>query len=52
MWLFDIPLPDGKDTAGLGKARLLLNTANSLLEDGGDFGGSGLRVGGVALGGS
>jgi hypothetical protein len=32
-------LPDGENTASLGKVGLLLNTTDSLLQDGGDFGG-------------
>lgn len=30
-------IPDGEDTAGLSETRLLLDTANSLLEDGRDL---------------
>ena len=41
-------IPDGEDTAGLGEAGLLLDTANALLEDGGDLGGGSLSVGGIA----
>jgi hypothetical protein len=42
-----VNVPDGQDTAGLGEASLLLNTADPLLEDGGYLGRGGLRVGGV-----
>ena len=35
-------VPDGKDTAGLGETRLLLDTTDSLLEDGRDLSGGGL----------
>lgn len=41
-------IPDSEDTSGLGEARLFLNTTDSLLEDGGDLGGGGLGVGGIA----
>ena len=43
----DDDIPDGQDTAGLGEASLLLDTADSLLEDRGDlsWGGLGLSVG-------
>ena len=44
-------VPDGKDTAGLGETRLLLDTADSLLEDGRDLSGGGL-VGVATDGGS
>lgn len=37
-----VDIPDGKDTAGLGETRLLLNTTDSLLKDGRDLGGGGL----------
>lgn len=40
-------VPNGKDTAGLSKASLLLNTADSLLKDRGDLGGRGLGLGGI-----
>ena len=42
-----VDIPDGQDTAGLGEASLLLDTADSLLEDRGDlsWGGLGLSVG-------
>lgn len=42
-----VDIPDGKDTTGLGETSLLLNTADSLLEDRGDlsWGGLGLSVG-------
>lgn len=40
-------IPDGKDTASLGQASLLLHTADPLLEDGGDLGGRGLCIGGI-----
>lgn len=38
-------VPDGEDTAGLGEVGLLMDTTDSLLEDGRDLGGSGLGVG-------
>lgn len=41
-------VPDGEDTAGLGKAGLLLNTADSLLENRRDLGRGSLCVGGIA----
>lgn len=41
-------VPDGEDTAGLGEAGLLLHTADPLLEDGGNLGGSSLGVGSIA----
>jgi hypothetical protein len=40
-------VPNGKHTSGLGEAVLLLDTADPLLQDGGDLGGGGLRIGGV-----
>jgi hypothetical protein len=40
-------VPDREDTTGLSKASFLLNTADSLLQDGGDLGGSGLGLRGV-----
>lgn len=42
-----VDIPDGQDTAGLGEASLLLDTADSLLEDRGDlsWGGLGLSIG-------
>lgn len=43
-------IPDGEDAASLGKASLLLDTADPLLEDGRDLGGRRLRVGGVGAG--
>lgn len=43
-------IPNGKDAASLGQARLLLDTANSLFEDGGDLSRRGLGVGGVGPG--
>ena len=42
------PVPDGEDAAGLGEAGLLLDTANPLLEDGGDLSRGGLGVSGIA----
>lgn len=41
-------VPDGKDTSSLGKAGLLLDTADPLLQDGGDLGGGGLSIGSIA----
>ena len=41
-------VPDGEDATGLGKARLLLYTADPLLQDGGYLGRGSLRIGGVA----
>ena len=38
-------VPDGEDAAGLSEVGLLLDTTDSLLEDGRDLGGSGLGVG-------
>jgi len=46
----ELHIPDGKDAASLSEARLLLDTANSLLENGGDLGRRGLGVGGVGSG--
>ena len=43
-------VPDGEDATGLGKARLLLDTANPLLQDGGHLGWGSLRIGGVGPG--
>lgn len=37
-----VDVPDGEDTAGLGETGLLLDTADSLLEDGRDLSGGGL----------
>lgn len=37
-----VDVPDGKDTAGLGETRLLLDTTDSLLKDGRDLSGGGL----------
>ena len=45
-------VPDGEDTAGLGEASLLLDTADSLLEDGGDLSRGGLGVGGIGADGA
>lgn len=39
-----IDIPDGEDTASLGQVGLLRDTADSLLEDGGDLGGRGLGL--------
>ena len=41
---------DGQDTSSLGEAVLLLDTADPLLQDGGNLGGGGLRFGGVGSG--
>lgn len=38
---------DGQDTSSLGEAVLLLDTADPLLQNGGNLGGGGLRIGGV-----
>lgn len=43
-------VPDRKDAAGLGKASLLLDAADSLLENGRHLGRRGLRVGGICAG--
>lgn len=40
-------VPDGKDTSSLSKTSFLLNTTDSLLQDGGDLGGRGLGLGSV-----
>jgi hypothetical protein len=48
----NIHVPDGKDTASLSETGLLLDTSNSLLEDGRDLSGSSLGVGGVGSDGS
>lgn len=40
-----VDIPDGQDTAGLGEASLLLDTADSLLEDRGDLSWGGLSLG-------
>ena len=37
-----VDIPDGEDTAGLGETGLLLDTADSLLENGRDLSGGGL----------
>lgn len=37
-----VDIPDGKDTAGLGETRLLLDTTDSLLENGRDLSRGGL----------
>ena len=44
-----IDIPDGQDTAGLGEASLLLDTADSLLEDRGDLSWGGLGLSGRQL---
>lgn len=49
-WTTGSDIPDGENAASLGKASLLLDTADPLLEDGRDLGGRGLRVGGVGAG--
>ena len=41
-------IPDGKDTAGLGEVRLLLNTTDPLFEDGRYLGRGGLVGGSIA----
>lgn len=41
-------IPDGENTSSLGKAVLLLHATDPLLENGGDLGGSGLRIGSIA----
>lgn len=46
----EIHIPDGKDTASLSETGLLLDTANSLLEDRRNLGGRSLGVGGVGSG--
>lgn len=46
-WGQQSDLPDGKDTTSLGETSLLLDTTNSLLEDGGDLSGSWLGLSGV-----
>jgi hypothetical protein len=43
----ELHIPDRKNTASLGKARLLLDTTDALLQNGGDLGRGGLGVGGV-----
>lgn len=43
-----INAPDGENTSSLGEAGFLLNASDSLFEDGGDFGGGGLRISSVA----
>jgi hypothetical protein len=40
-------VPNRQDTTSLGETRLFLNTTDSLFENGGNLGGSGLRIGGV-----
>lgn len=40
-------IPDGKDTSSLSETRLLLNTTDSLLKDGGNLSGGGLGLSGV-----
>ena len=47
----EIHIPDGKNTTSLSEVGLLLDTTNSLLEDGRDLGGSSLGIGGVESGG-
>lgn len=55
-WSISLPtslysVPDREHTASLGQAGLLSDTADSLLEDGRDFGRGGLALGGIcALG--
>jgi hypothetical protein len=44
-------VPDRQDTASLGEAGLFLDTSYAGLEDGGDFGGSSLRIAGIRPGG-
>ena len=41
---------DGENTTSLGEGVLLLDTADPLLQDGGNLGGGGLRFGGVGSG--
>lgn len=41
-------VPDGKNTSGLGKVGLILDTADAGLEDRGDLGGRGLGVSSIA----
>jgi len=43
-------VPNGEDTAGLGETRLLLDTTDPLLKDGGDLGGGSLGFGSIAAG--
>lgn len=38
-------VPDRQNATSLGETRLLLDAADTLLEDGGDLGGSGLGIG-------
>lgn len=45
-------VPDGENTSGLGETGLLLDTADPLLEDGGNLGRGGLCVGGIGADGA
>lgn len=49
-YYYDQSVPNGEDTAGLGETRLLLDTTDPLLKDGGDLGGGSLGVGSIAAG--
>ena len=40
-------IPDGEDTASLGKASLFGDATDSLLQDGGDLSGGRFRIGGI-----
>lgn len=50
-WQWRSSVPDGKHTSSLGEAGLLLDAADPLLQDGGNLGGGGLRIGSVETGG-
>jgi hypothetical protein len=43
-WSVGCGIPDGEHTSGLGETGLFLNTADALLENGGDLGGGGFGV--------
>jgi hypothetical protein len=45
--VWGLSIPDGENATGLSKASLFLNTANTLFEDGGNLGGSGLGLSSV-----
>jgi hypothetical protein len=47
-WPVDVGIPDGEHTSGLGETGLFLNTADALLENGGDLGGGGFGIDSIA----
>lgn len=48
LWTDGVSIPDGENAAGLGEVGLILDTADTGLEDGGNLGGGGLCVSSVA----